>query len=111
MPDSPMRPCTHPGCGQLTKRGRCSAHRRQYEQQRGSAAKRMYGRTWQRARELYLAEHPFCEHCQAEGKLVPSMELDHIEPHRGDPVVFWRRGNWQALCKTCHSRKTLSEQG
>ena len=32
--------------------------------------------------------------------------LDHIIPHRGDQKLFWDEGNWQALCKACHDRKT-----
>lgn len=36
--------------------------------------------------------------------------VDHIRPHRGDPVLFWDENNWQALCKFCHdSRKQRVE--
>ena len=34
--------------------------------------------------------------------------IDHIIPHRGDPILFWDRSNWQPLCKDCHDHKTGS---
>lgn len=38
--------------------------------------------------------------------------VDHVVPHRGDKNLFWNaRGNWQALCVSCHSRKTVKEDG
>ena len=61
---------------------------------------------WKRMRRAYLAEHPYCEHCGAL-----AVDLDHIIPHRGDSNLFWSRGNWQGLCKGCHSRKTAREDG
>ncbi|PLR28326.1 HNH endonuclease [Caulobacter zeae] len=27
---------------------------------------------------------------------------DHIEPHRGDPALFWSEANLQTLTKACH---------
>lgn len=71
----------------------------------------LYGRRWQRARRVFLAEHPLCVHCQREGRVTPATDVDHIEPHRGDEALFWRPGNWQALCHECHSRKTAAECG
>ena len=35
--------------------------------------------------------------------------VDHITPHQGNQNLFWDTNNWQALCKPCHDRKTLSE--
>jgi 5-methylcytosine-specific restriction protein A len=35
--------------------------------------------------------------------------VDHVVPHRGDPVVFWDQDNWRALCKRCHDAKTARE--
>lgn len=106
MPQRPLRPCPRPGCGQLTRGGPCERHRRQSERDRGSASARGYGRRWQKAREIYLAEHPWCAECLRHGHRVLAQEVDHIIPHRGDPALFWRRSNWQSLCKTHHSEKT-----
>lgn len=68
----------------------------------GSAA-RGYNIDWQRARALWLSEHPLCASC---GK--PASVVDHIEPHRGDTTKFWDAGNWQSLCRRCHNKKTAS---
>ena len=35
--------------------------------------------------------------------------VDHIIPHRGDEKMFWDEANWQALCKRCHDKKTMTE--
>ena len=53
--------------------------------------------------------YPLCAACEAEGRLVPAMVVDHVTPHRGDLRLFWDSGNWQALCKPCHDRKTAAE--
>lgn len=64
---------------------------------------------WRKARIAFLREHPFCAMC---GKALRGADavVDHIRPHRGDPVLFWDENNWQALCKFCHdSRKQRVE--
>ncbi|WP_346769576.1 HNH endonuclease [Cupriavidus oxalaticus] len=78
---------------------------------RGSAASRGYDSKWRREREQYLRENPLCVRHLAEEAVVASMVVDHIIPHRGDMKLFWRRSNWQALCKPCHDRKTATEDG
>ncbi|MFT0137292.1 HNH endonuclease [Alcanivoracaceae bacterium MT1] len=69
---------------------------------RSSAAKRGYGKRWQKAREQFLAENPLCVFCQARGLVRAATVVDHKIPHKGDMKLFWRRSNWQALCKPCH---------
>lgn len=67
-----------------------------------TAAQRGYTYRWQKARRLFLLEHPLCRFCQREGRLKPATIVDHITPHRGDEELFWDESNWQALCKPCH---------
>ncbi|WP_400245601.1 HNH endonuclease [Niallia sp. JL1B1071] len=43
------------------------------------------------------------------GKLEKATVVDHIVPHRGDQDLFWDETNWQPLCKSCHDRKTMTE--
>jgi 5-methylcytosine-specific restriction protein A len=76
---------------------------------RESAAKRGYGRSWQKARADFLAENPLCVLCTAQGRVTGATEVDHIRPHRRNVRLFWDPSNWQPLCKPCHSRKTASE--
>lgn len=77
-----------------------------------TSAQRGYGYRWRQARAAYLAEHPLCVMCQAEGLVTPATVVDHVVPHRGDQRLFWDRANWQPLCATHHSRdKQRAEQG
>lgn len=114
MPWAPKRPCTHPGCPELTNGGRCARHRREeqraYNRARGSSARQGYGSRWRRARAMYLAEHPLCEICRRSGKLEPAAVVDHVVAHRSGGS-FWDESNWQALCKPCHDRKTATHDG
>jgi 5-methylcytosine-specific restriction protein A len=77
---------------------------------RPSAAKRGYGRAWQKSRKDYLREHPLCVECDKQGLTVPATEVDHIDPHQGDEAKFWDRTNWQGLCDTHHAAKTAKEE-
>ena len=40
--------------------------------------------------------------CTAAGRVTMATVVDHIEPHKGDPELFWDEDNWQGLCKPCH---------
>jgi 5-methylcytosine-specific restriction protein A len=79
------------------------------DRQRPSAARRGYGPRWRRARAAYLARHPLCVRCKSEARLEPAIVVDHLVPHRGNPVLFWDERNWAALCKPCHDAKTARE--
>jgi 5-methylcytosine-specific restriction protein A len=79
------------------------------DRQRPSAARRGYGPRWRRVRAAFLARHPLCAACGAQGRVVPATVVDHVVPHRGDPVLFWDEGNWAPSCKPCHDRKTARE--
>ena len=61
---------------------------------------RGYGYKWQKRRLAHLAAHPLCVMCKAEGRVTPANVVDHITPHRGDPVLF--AGPVQSLCKAHH---------
>jgi 5-methylcytosine-specific restriction protein A len=67
----------------------------------------LYSAAWDKARLLWLARHPLCVVCQAEDRITAASVVDHIIPHRGDPVLFWdSEKNWQSLCRSHHSKKT-----
>jgi 5-methylcytosine-specific restriction protein A len=114
MPRKPKRPCSYPGCPNLTDGRFCEEHAREeaarYERYgRDPATRRRYGRTWRKARAAYIEAHPLCEVCEQEGRMTPAEEVHHIIPladggTNGD-------GNLMALCKSCHSKITASEGG
>ena len=109
MPQKPKRPCRYPGCPGLCEQGQvfCKDHMEwSGDRLRGGADARGYNAKWKAARLRYLRQHPLCVKCQREGRLTPATVVDHIVPHRGDEKLFWDEGNWQALCKACHDKKT-----
>lgn len=71
---------------------------------RGSAASRGYGSRWRRLRRMILNQQPLCVRCGA-----PATDVDHIVPRAagGDDSA----SNLQGLCKSCHSRKTSTQDG
>ncbi|MEO6269837.1 MAG: HNH endonuclease [Lautropia sp.] len=70
-----------------------------------TTAERGYGTAWQKARLLFLQEHPLCEACQQlrPPRIVPATVVDHRIPHRGDQTLFWDESLWTPLCATHHS--------
>ncbi|AWV07218.1 HNH endonuclease signature motif containing protein [Marilutibacter maris] len=75
-----------------------------------SSAARGYGYRWQQYRLRFLAEHPLCVMCQAEGRVTAATIVDHKQPHRGDERLFWEPTNHQALCKPHHDGEKQREE-
>jgi len=48
-----------------------------------------------------------CQSCGCDGRL----EVDHIKPVKTHPDLSYAPGNLQALCPSCHTRKTRIECG
>ena len=46
-----------------------------------------------------------------QGDVVAATVVDHIVPHKGNEAFMWDESNYQSLCKTCHDRKTATEDG
>ena len=113
MPWAPKRPCTWPGCGELTDGGRCEKHKRQERKQiedaRGTAHQRGYTFRWSKYSKAYIRAHPLCAICQRAGIIKATECVDHIIPHKGDSELFWDPANHQAACKQCNDRKAVSE--
>lgn len=96
------RLCSRPGCGEF------GPHR--HGEDRRSAAKRGYDRTWQRLRLMQLRREPLCrEHQLRRGEIMEATEVDHIVPLSAGGANALE--NLQSLCKSCHSAKTAREAG
>ena len=80
---------------------------------RPSSTRRLYDAQWRAARREFLQrpENALCRICEQNGVLTSAELVDHIEPHRGDLILFWNKTNWQPLCGPCHSTKTATEDG
>ncbi len=106
MPMKPKKPCSYPGCPNLTDGRYCPEHKRKvnsdYEKYgRDKTAKSRYGRAWKRIRDKYASEHPFCELCLQRGVAVPTEQIHHVMPLSEGGTHD--RNNLIALCKSCHS--------
>lgn len=114
--------CLQPGCGAVVTKGYCRVHVRRIEKDRGTAHERGYDYQWEvrsvRFRRLYYLcgmrpgdQRPVMSKCWEEGRVSLAEQVDHVIPHRGDPVLRWDEyGNWQSLCRACHIRKTRAGQ-
>lgn len=66
-------------------------------------------RKWRNKRAWFLRRNPLCVKCFEKGRKVGATNVDHIIPlSRGGSN---HRINLQALCHSCHSRKTAAESG
>jgi 5-methylcytosine-specific restriction protein A len=103
-----MRHCLRPGCAAIVRRGYCAQHAPR-EADRPNADVRTWYRTprWRQLRWLVLAMQPRCPG-RDDGRPCgqPTTDVDHRQPHRGNPARFWDLGNLTALCHRCHSSKT-----
>lgn len=106
----PKRICREVNCNVLVDGGYCSKHKREPKpENRPSAFKRGYTGKWRKVSKFYLAKHPLCVECEKQGLVTLATDVDHIKPHKGDKTLFWDKNNWQALCHSCHSKKTVKE--
>lgn len=106
-PRKPKRPCSYPGCPKLTEGRYCEEHQKEenkrYEKYgRDPNTRKRYGRAWKRIRDSYVALHPFCEQCFANGEMVMTEEVHHKVPLSKGGTH--ERSNLIALCKSCHSK-------
>jgi 5-methylcytosine-specific restriction protein A len=111
MPYKPAGPCRIHSCpGRATERGYCAAHALQHPpaprpvDTRPSASARGYDRKWRRIRAQFLKFNLHCDHCGAK-----ATEADHIKSLATGGTHAWE--NLRPLCKSCHSRKTVKQDG
>ena len=107
MPTRAKRPCNHRGCTVKINGRYCDEHNGDADK-RQSAARRGYGRGWQKIRRIYLRRHPLCVDLFAihadDGTFALATDVDHIIRRRAGGSD--EAGNLQALCHSCHSKKT-----
>lgn len=64
---------------------------------------------WRKLRDTYIKEHPLCEDCLNEGKVVPAEDIHHIRsPFQNgecNKALLLDYNNLMALCKQCHNKR------
>lgn len=109
MPSKPKRPCSAPGCPELTHERFCCQHAKDEDTryrkfQRDPKINHRYGSRWRKIRTAYIAAHPLCEDCLVQGRTTPVQEVHHVLPlEHGGSLDF---SNLRSLCKPCHSRQS-----
>lgn len=110
------RKCRHATCSEVTKHdsGYCETHARfrfvpstKKRQTKKRQRDPFYvSSAWINCREKIIKARPLCEDCRRN----PSTHVDHITPRSrgGADLDPW---NLQALCHSCHSRKTAIYDG
>lgn len=107
MPNRALRFCTVPGCPARVPSGRCQAHEQRDRRERYQRnAESLYDARWKRESAAFLRAHRQCVDCGE-----PAQVTDHSIAHKGDVVLFWDHSLWVARCWSCHSRKTVREDG
>ncbi|MDD4019208.1 MAG: HNH endonuclease signature motif containing protein [Kiritimatiellae bacterium] len=114
MPQKPKRPCSYPGCPELTDGRFCVAHTKKESQRyerydRDPEKNKRYGSSWRKIRAAFIKANPLCVRCQQEGRLTPAREVHHIIPLRDGGTNDIN--NLMALCRSCHSEITAREGG
>lgn len=73
--------------------------------------RKLYGTArWQALRLAKLAADPLCERCIRQESVVPATVVHHVEPHKGDRVLFFRPTNLESLCAPCHDGEAQREE-
>ena len=108
MPDRAPSFCAVPGCAKFAIGRRCLTHAITVERAKprpNRVVRRWYFLArWRALRKDVLRSSGYeCAGCH---QVTETLEVDHVTPHNGDPVLFWSRANLQPLCRTCHQRKT-----
>lgn len=76
----------------------------------GKANSKLYAQAaWQKIRARQLSKQPLCMKCQYEGKVTAAEHVDHVFPHRRDPIKF-KVNLFQSLCAACHTIKGQDER-
>jgi 5-methylcytosine-specific restriction protein A len=109
--------CPVAGCPELTPGGRCKAHARtsaggaRYRDTHKADPSTI--RRWRRTRLAYLVAHPLCESERCSVVAMPlrpaATEVDHVDGLGLQGPRAFDVANYQALCHSCHSRKTAQE--
>lgn len=78
---------------------------------RGTRHDRGYNSRWSRVSKLYLLRNPLCVLCADKGRVTRARCVDHIDGLGPLGPLGYDETNFQPLCQSCHSRKTVNQDG
>jgi 5-methylcytosine-specific restriction protein A len=91
--------------------GATTAYRVRCVRPRASSSQRGYDYRWQKARLAFLADHPLCEgECADAGRVTEAVDVHHVDGLGPKGPRGFDETNLVALCHSCHSKVTRSEQ-
>jgi len=111
MTQAPKKPCSKPGCSNLTHSQFCEAHdeyglKVKKERQKLKKTDSFYGSArWKRFRKWYGMKNPLCEDCLAVGIVRKMYCVDHVVEIQ-DCGALTSEDNSRSLCRVCHQIKT-----
>lgn len=112
MPKKAKRPCKYNGCPNITDdaSGYCEMHKSMARKlyPRSYVHTERYGYQWRKLRRFFLTNNPLCQQCLQEGRFTDATEVHHIKPLSEGGTNDTE--NLMALCKSCHSRITLTTE-
>lgn len=106
--------CRHPGCmAILDNPGYCDRHivyhnqnkTKPFANARRSNEELYHTAEWRQLRERVIRCQDCCQNCGSKQEL----EVHHIIPPRGNPMIFFNERNLLVLCHNCHSDITRYE--
>lgn len=78
---------------------------------RGTREQRGYTWRWRQFAKLYLRSHPLCVACADRNRVTAATCVDHADGNGPNGDRGYDEANLRALCQSCHSRKTATEDG
>lgn len=102
--------CNVAGCRVLVRDGgtKCDKHKKVNNRAPRVRDKFLDTEAWRTMSKAKLAETPWCEQCERDGKgqTVPAIDVDHILPRKTHGHLALAFENLQSLCLKCHKIKT-----
>jgi len=65
---------------------------------------------WKALRLQQLKKSPICGYCDSQGRVTIANIVDHIKPHKGDEILFYKPSNLQSMCKQHHDSTKAREE-
>mgnify|MGYP003653281234 FL=1 len=66
-------------------------------------------RQWRKLRQMVLHKQPICVMCEQKNRYTTANTIDHIQSiNKGGAV--WAMDNLQALCSSCHNKKSARDK-